>query len=67
MEFEPLFYADKLHVVNPSGCIGVVCLWTKQEHALKKLAEAGIDLGPSSKVALIGNLYGNGISELAAN
>ncbi|MBO4548229.1 MAG: DUF4346 domain-containing protein [Abditibacteriota bacterium] len=67
MEFEPLFYADKLHLVNPSGCIGVVCLWTKQEHALKKLAEAGIDLGPSSKIALVGNLYGNGISELAAN
>ncbi len=67
MEFEPLYYADKLHLINPSGCIGVVCLWTKQEHAIKKLAEAGIDLGPSSKVALIGNLYGNGISELAAN
>ncbi|MBF0160785.1 MAG: hypothetical protein HQL88_00720 [Magnetococcales bacterium] len=66
--FEPLYYKDKLLLVNPAGDIGVVTLWSPVKTVYKKLAAAGIDLGvQSSRVAVLGTLYGNGLPELLHN
>lgn len=68
MRFQAKHYQDKLHVINPLGFIGVVCLWSKQDFVIKKLTDFGVDLSPNaSKIATIGNLYGNGLSELLCN
>ena len=67
MEFIPKHYKDKLNIINPKGFIGIVCLWSKQDFVIKKLSNFGVDLSENSKIAIIGNLYGNGISELLVN
>jgi len=68
LEFIPLHFGDKLRVVNPKGRIGILTLWSKVEFVEQKLAEMGIDLGAeTSKIAVIGNLYGNGIPHLLRN
>lgn len=66
--FEPLYYQDKLLIVNPSGDIGVVTLWTPTQTIYKKLATVGVDLNPhTARIAVLGTLYGNGLSELLHN
>ncbi|MBV9760304.1 MAG: hypothetical protein JO340_07070 [Acidobacteriaceae bacterium] len=66
--FDPLFYSDRLVVVNPAGDIGVVTLWSNTEQAYKVLAKAGVDVSEgSSRIAAIGNLFGNGLPELLRN
>jgi len=68
LEFIPIHFADKLRIVNPRAQIGVLTLWSKTEFVERKLAEAGFDLDPAtSKIAVIGNLYGNGIPHLLRN
>ena len=66
--FDPLFFGDRLIVVNPHGDIGVVTLWSNTEQARKIIAQAGVDLDTaSSRIAAIGNLFGNGLPELLRN
>jgi thymidylate synthase len=66
--FDPLFYGDRLIVVNPAGDIGVVTLWSNTEQARKIIAQAGVDLNAeSSRIAAIGNLFGNGLPEMLRN
>jgi thymidylate synthase len=66
--FEPLFFGDRLIVVNPAGDIGVVTLWSNTDQARKIIAQTGVDLNPeSSRIAAIGNLFGNGLPELLRN
>ncbi|MBF0400056.1 MAG: hypothetical protein HQL90_04750 [Magnetococcales bacterium] len=66
--FEPLYYADKLLIVNPLGDVGVVTLWSPVKTIHKKLAALGIDLEPQrARVAVLGTLYGNGLAELLRN
>ena len=68
MEFIPLHFADKLRVVNPRARLGVITLWSKVEFVEQVLRELGVDLNPeTSKIAVIGNLYGNGIPHLLRN
>lgn len=68
MEFKPLYYKDKLHIINPTGDVGVVTLWSPVKTIYKKLSTIGIDLEPqTSRVAALGTLYGNGIPELLRN
>lgn len=68
LTFRPLYYAERLSVINPSGDVGVCTLWSKVESAQKILQEAGVDLEPSSsRVAVIGNLYGNGLPQMLRN
>lgn len=68
MEFVPLHFSNKLRIVNPEASIGLVCLWSAQEYVADRLTEAGVDLNPeSSKLAVIGNLYGNGIPQMLRN
>lgn len=68
MEFIPLHFADKLRVVNPFGRVGIITLWSRVDFVEQKLAEQEVDLDPlTSKIAVIGNLYGNGIPHLLRN
>ncbi len=68
MEFIPLYFGDKLQVVNPHGVIGVVTLWSKPEYVMERFREAGVDLDPAtSPIAVFGTLYGNGLRELLRN
>jgi thymidylate synthase len=66
--FIPLYYPDKLQLVNPMGDIGVVTLWSPTKSIHKKLAASGVDLDPASaRIAVLGTLYGNGLPELLHN
>ncbi|MFC1821574.1 DUF4346 domain-containing protein [Thermodesulfobacteriota bacterium] len=66
--FDPLYYKDRLRIINPQGIIGVVTLWSKPEWVYKKLSELDIDLSEtSSTIAVIGTLYGNGLPHLLRN
>jgi len=68
MEFIPLHFGDKLRVVNPRARLGILTLWSKIDFVEAKLREMGVDLDPeTSKIAVIGNLYGNGIPHLLRN
>lgn len=68
LEFVPLHFRDKLSVVNPRGRLGIITLWSTRGFVMQKLAEMGVDLNPeTSKIAVIGNLYGNGIPHLLRN
>jgi len=54
--------------VNPYGRIGILTLWSKIDFIEQKLADFDIDLDPkTSKIAAIGNLFGNGIPHLLRN
>jgi thymidylate synthase len=66
--FDPLFFGDRLIPVNPYGDVGVVTLWSKTDQAHKIISQAGVDVDPeSSRIAAIGNLFGNGLPELLRN
>jgi thymidylate synthase len=68
MEFKPLYFADRLTVINPFGTIGVVTLWSKVEYVIERFREAGVDLDPkTSPIAVFGTLYGNGLREMLRN
>ena len=68
LEFIPLHFGDKLRVVNPRARLGIITLWSTIDFVEGKLREAGVDLDPeTSKIAVIGNLYGNGIPHLLRN
>lgn len=68
LRFEPKYYADRLHVINPTGDVGIISLWTPIKTALEYLQRIGVDLDPiSSRIAVLGNLYGDGLPQLAAN
>ena len=68
MEFQPLYFADKLQIINPHGTIGVVTLWSKVDYVIERFRQAGVDLDPTtSPIAVFGNLYGNGLREMLRN
>lgn len=68
MQFEPIFFKNKIAVLNPEGFIGVVTLWSKPQWVIDRMEEAGINLSEdSSPIAAVGTLYGNGLPELLRN
>lgn len=68
LKFEPLYFADKLTIINPRGTIGVVTLWSKVDYVIERFRQAGVDLNPTtSPIAVFGNLYGNGLREMLRN
>ncbi|NMB40794.1 MAG: DUF4346 domain-containing protein [Firmicutes bacterium] len=68
MEFIPLYYGDKLNIVNKNGYVGVITLWSKISFVKERLAKQGVDLNPTtSPIVAIGNLYGNGLKHLLRN
>ena len=68
MEFIPLYYKDKIHVINKTGDVGIITLWSPTETIYTKLVKLGVDTNPdTSRIAAIGTLYGNGVTELLRN
>ena len=68
MNFIPLYFQDKLTIVNPAGTIGVLTLWSKVDYVMERFRQAGVDLDPAtSPIAVFGTLYGNGLRELLRN
>jgi thymidylate synthase len=68
VKFEALYYQDRLKIVNPEGDVAITTLWSKVESAQQILEEAGVDLSPgSSRIAVIANLYGNGLPQMLRN
>ena len=68
MQFDPRYYADRLHLIHPAGDIGVVTLWTPVPTALSYLARLGVDLHPeTSRLAVVANLYGDGLPQMIRN
>ena len=66
--FEPLYLADKIHILNPHGGFAIVTLWSKVDAVLMMLQEGGVDVEPgSSQIAVIANLYGDGLPQMLAN
>ncbi|MBF0136028.1 MAG: hypothetical protein HQL65_07290 [Magnetococcales bacterium] len=68
MDFIPLYFENKLDVVNRQGDVGVVTLWSPLSVVRKHFENAGVNLDRStSRVAAFGTLYGNGLPELLRN
>lgn len=68
LKFEPLYFQDRLAVVNPYGTIGVVTLWSRVDYVIERFRQAGVDLDQkTSPIAVFGNLYGNGLREMLRN
>ncbi|MBM4289041.1 MAG: DUF4346 domain-containing protein [Deltaproteobacteria bacterium] len=68
MNFIPLYFPEKLTIINPAGIIGVLTLWSRVDYVIEKFRQAGWDLNPAtSPIAVFGNLYGNGLRELLRN
>ncbi|HAT50507.1 MAG: hypothetical protein HQL07_19435 [Nitrospirae bacterium] len=68
MEFIPLYYKEKLDVINRWGDVGVVSLWSPWKVVKKRFAEVPVDLNPeTSRIAVFGTLYGDGLPELLRN
>lgn len=67
--FEALHHARLLHVVNPLGDVGLITLWSPWAAVERKLrAEAPGLLHPgASRIAVIANLYGDGMFAMFAN
>ncbi|MEO5370046.1 MAG: hypothetical protein H7833_08250 [Magnetococcus sp. DMHC-1] len=68
MLFLPLYFKDRLHRINPHGDVGIVTLWTPAEKVRNLFTTWQVDLHPeSSRIAVMGTLYGNGLPELLRN
>ena len=68
LKFEVKYYKDKLHIINPYGSVGIVCLWSPIKTTLDYLKRIGTDLNSdTSSIAVIGNFYGDGLSQLLSN
>lgn len=68
MNFEPIFFAERLNVFNPSGDVAITTLWSKVDSAVQMLERGNIDLDPaSSRISVIANLYGNGLPQMLRN
>ncbi len=68
MKFKALYFTDTLDIINPYGHIGLVTLWSKRAYIRSLLEKEGVDLSSeTSPVAVIGNLYGNGLRHLIRN
>ena len=68
MRFKPIFFENKLRIVNPCATLGIVTLWSRIDFVAQRLNTAGVDLDPeTSKVAVMGNLYGEGFKYLLRN
>jgi thymidylate synthase len=67
--FEPLYYRDLLHQVNPAGDVGIITLWSPFKAVERKLRSASPRLldPRASRVAVIANLYGDGLYAMFCN
>lgn len=68
LSFEPVYYKEKLSILNPLGRVGIITLWSRVESVVEVLRGAGIPLDPStSPIAVVANLYGDGLPQMLVN
>jgi thymidylate synthase len=68
IDFKPLYYADRLYLINPYGDVSITTLWSRPTQVIKWLTQQEIDLSPqTSRVAVVANLYGNGLPQMLRN
>jgi thymidylate synthase len=68
MEFIPLYFRDKVRIINPRGTLAVVTLWSDVEHVYERLLRAGADMSETgSHIAVMGFLHGEGFRYLLRN
>nr|VFJ55333.1 MAG: thymidylate synthase [Candidatus Kentron sp. DK]VFJ55405.1 MAG: thymidylate synthase [Candidatus Kentron sp. DK] len=68
MDFEPVYYRDRLRIVNPCGDVGISTLWSTVRQISKIFDELGVDMDPAtSRISVIANLYGNGFPHMLRN
>jgi hypothetical protein len=69
LEFDALYFPDRIHVVNPQGDVGVITLWSPFRTVKRKLDEVapGIVDPARSRVAVVANLYGDGMFAMFCN
>jgi hypothetical protein len=67
--FEPLYHAERLHMVNPTGDVGLVTLWSPLRSVRRRLEEISTELldPDRSRVAVVANLYGDGMYAMLCN
>lgn len=68
MEFKPIFYKDKLRILNRFGTVGIVTLWSPIDKVYERLASVGVEVNDqNTHIAAMGNLYGEGFRYLLRN
>lgn len=67
--FEALHHRDLLHLVNPSGDVGLLTLWSPVRTAKRRLESISKELlhTSRSRIAVIANLYGDGMYAMFCN
>ena len=60
-------FPESFEVVNPTGHVGIVTLWTPVAYMLERLEQVEVATGPASPIAVIANLYGDGLWRLLMN
>jgi hypothetical protein len=69
LSFQPLYYARRLHLVNPHGDVGLITLWSDLDKVRRNLASIAEELfePATSRVAVAANLYGDGMYAMFCN
>ena len=67
LTFVPLYHADLLDVVNPRGDVGLVTLWSPRRAVSRKLDESSLLHPDTTRVAVMSNLYGDGMLAMFCN
>lgn len=68
MEFVPLYFKDKVNIINPKGNTCIVTLWTKLDAFKDLLNKKSPELlENNSPLVTIANLYGSGLPQMLAN
>ena len=69
LSFQALYYPDLLELVNPAGDVGILTLWSPLRAVKRKLCSVAPEiLDPErSRVAVIANLYGDGMFAMFCN
>ncbi len=63
--FEALYHGDRLRIVNPEGDVGLLTMWSPVATVERKLGPAL--LAPDGRVAVVANLYGDGLFAMLCN
>jgi thymidylate synthase len=66
LRFEPLHHAERLHLINPHGDVGLITLWSPWRTVERKLGPTVLD-PRRSRVAVAANLYGDGMFAMLCN
>ncbi|PWW62788.1 thymidylate synthase [Actinokineospora spheciospongiae] len=69
LTFKPLHHGDRIEMVNPAGDVGLITLWSPVPVARRRLAATvpGILDPTGSRVAVVANLYGDGMYAMFCN